>query len=104
MSDLVAVVDVSHAMGDVSVILVVSRCRNVEVVHEEVSILRKKDDVEFAIFLAHRFVACDASPVVESISLVNDDFLPRMSVRKFDGPFDFDEPVSCLFLSTFHYL
>jgi hypothetical protein len=57
-SDLVAVVDVSYAMGDVSVILVVSWCRDVEVVHEEVSVLRVEDGVELAIFLAHRCLAC----------------------------------------------
>jgi hypothetical protein len=103
-SDLVAVVDVSHAVGDVSVILVVSWCRDVEVVHEEVSVLRVEDGVEFAVLFAHWFVACEASPMIESISFVHDDFLPRMSIRKFDSLFDFDKPVSCLFLSTFHYL
>ena len=57
-SDLVSVLDVSYAMGDVSVILVVPWCRDVEVVHEEVSVLRVEDGVELAIFLAHRCLAC----------------------------------------------
>ena len=69
------VCDVSHAMSIVSVVAVVSWGGDVEVVDEEVSVLRVEDGVEVAVLFAHWFVARQASPVIESVPFVDDNFL-----------------------------
>ena len=96
--------DVSHAMSVVSVVLIISWGGDVEVVDEEVCVLRVEDGVEVAVLFAHRFVACQASPVIESVPFVDDNFLHRVSAWKFDCPFDFNESVCESLLCSFEYL
>ena len=98
------VCDVSHAMSIMSVIAVVSWGGDVEVVDEEVSVLRVEDGVEVAVLFAHWLVARQASPVIESVPFVDDNFLHWVSVWKFDSPFDFDKSVSEALLCSFQYL
>ncbi len=102
--DFVVVEDVGHAVRVVSVVLIISRGGDVEVIDEEVGVLWVEDGVEFAVLFAHRLVTCEASPVIESVSFVDDNFLPRVSTWKFDCPFDFDKTVLELFLCSFQDL
>jgi len=77
---------------------------DVEVISEEVCILQVEDGVEVAVLFAHGFVTCKASPVVELVLLVDDNFLPGMATWKFDCPFDLDESVREFFLCSFQDL
>ena len=69
-------------MGRVPMMFVVSRGVDVAVLREGAEVLWVKDGVAVSVYLSHRFVASETSPVIKSIFFVDYEFVPEMSFGK----------------------
>ena len=73
---------VRKPMSRVPMVFIISRGVDVVVVHEEGEVLQVEDGIAVLVLFPHRFITCEASPVIKLVSFVDYKFAPWVPAWK----------------------